>query len=105
MERTEIMRKISAMYEWSGGTDYRHTCYECNNCSKIKKGSRSVFKCRVYGNTDSDASDWKASYIACRHFDKPVPAVPVIRITKREQDAQEIEGQLNIEECFPEVMP
>lgn len=98
------MRKISAMYEWSGGTDYRHICYECRNCQKVKKGNRSVYKCMAYGNTDSASSDWKASYIACKHFNKPVPAVPVIRITKREQDAQEIEGQLNIEEYFTEVM-
>ena len=64
-----------------------------------------MYKCMAYGNTDSASSDWKASYIACKHFNKPIPAVPVIKITKREQDAQEIEGQLSIGECFPEMMP
>lgn len=59
----------------------------------------------AYGNTESASSDWKASYIACKHFNKPIPAVPVIRITKREQDTQKIEGQLSIDECFSEVMP
>lgn len=90
------MRKISAMYEWSGGTDYRHTCYECDNCIKITKGSRQVYKCLVYGDTSSAASDWKASYIACRHFNKPCPPIPVIKTAGRQQEAEEIEGQLSL---------
>lgn len=28
------MTKIESMYRWSGGTDYRHTCYECPNLKK-----------------------------------------------------------------------
>lgn len=90
------MRKISAMYQWSGGTDYRHTCYECDNCQQFQKGSRKVYKCLAYGNTDSTASDWKASYIACRHFNKPCPPLPVIKITGRQQDKEEIEGQISL---------
>lgn len=93
------MRKISAMYEWSGGTDYRHTCYECDHCKKIKCGSRTVYKCLVYGNTDSVASDWKASYIACRHFNKPLPDRTVIQMQPRKKSPDEqIEGQMSIED-------
>lgn len=71
------MRKVSAMYKWSGGTDYRNTCYECKNCRKIRKGSRTVYKCLSYGNTDSSATDWKPSYIACRAFNQVPPIIPV----------------------------
>lgn len=34
------MTKIESMYRWSGGTDYRHTCYEYPNLKKTKAGKR-----------------------------------------------------------------
>lgn len=95
------MRKISAMYQWSGGTDYCHTCYECRNCIKIKKGSRTVYKCLIYGNTDSTASDWKASEIACKAFNREPPEIPIIKtgiIREKISEPKEIEGQMSIEE-------
>lgn len=97
------MRRISAMYQFSGGTDYRHTCYECSSCVKVKKGSRQVYKCLAYGNTDSAASDWKPSYIACRHFNKPCPIRLVIKAVHPEQAPEEIEGQLSIFDLLEET--
>lgn len=91
------MRKISAMYQWSGGTDYRHTCSECKNCIKAKTGKRSVFKCLAYGNTGNAETDWKASFIACKAFDQDPPAVPIIKSGGREGKADvETEGQISI---------
>ena len=99
------MTKIQTMYKWSGGTDYGHTCYECRNCKKFTKGSRCIYKCLAYGNTDSAATDWKGSFIACRHFNKPVPERPVLRgIVKRRDPNEELTGQMSLED-FPEVMP
>lgn len=99
------MRKISAMYEWSGGTDYRHTCYECKNCQKSPKGNRTVYKCLIYGDTDSSASDWKASYIACRAFDQDPPEIPVIKLgVARNQEPELPDGQLSLFD-FPEMTP
>ena len=71
------MRKISAMYQWSGGTDYRHVCHECDNCIKIQQGKREVCKCRSYGVTDNCDTNWKDSYIACKAFGKEPPEVPI----------------------------
>ena len=92
------MRKISAMYEWSGGTDYRHTCYECQNCIRVAAGKRKVYKCKVYGNTASAATDWKPSHIACRQFNKPYRGTPVIELGEgsRGQKEAEIAGQMSI---------
>lgn len=93
------MRKISAMYKWSGGTDYAHTCHECKNCVKMVKASKNIYKCLVYGNTNSEASDWKASYIACKHFNGPVPERSVLKGIhfKKEEKEKEIEGQLSLD--------
>lgn len=92
------MNKINAMYKVFG-TDYRHTCYECNYCQKHQKGSRSIYKCKIYGNTDSSASDWKASNIACKCFNKDYSGAPIIELVKHQpREDQTIEGQITIEE-------
>lgn len=98
------MNKISAMYKYSGGTDYRHTCSECKNCVKVGKGNRSVYKCLVYGNTNSAASDWKISYIACKHYNLPVPERTVIKLISRDIPEDNIAGQMSIFD-IPEVLP
>lgn len=93
------MTKIESMYRWSRGTDYRHTCYECPNLKKIKAGKRQVYKCMVYGITSSAASDWKASYIACRFFGKTHKGRPVMELyTGKRQETDHIPGQMNIED-------
>lgn len=88
------MRKISAMYQWSGGTDYRHTCYECRNCIKVDK-KRSIYKCRSYGITGSSATDWRASYIACKAFNQDPPEVPIFEI-KMAAVKELPEGQMSL---------
>lgn len=96
------MRKISAMYEWSGGADFRHTCGECKNCMKSSKGPRPVYKCLAYGYTNSGASDWKISFTACRHFNKPCPPLPAPKMERNKQE-EVIEGQMNIFDFLEEM--
>lgn len=106
--KEENMRKISAMYEWSGGTDYRHVCKECPNCILVKAGKRTVHKCLSYGNTEYPATDWNPAHIACKAFGKTPPVIPVYktklkapmvssdtRSSANGQDDQ-LEGQMNI---------
>ncbi len=102
----QIMTKITAMYKWSGGTDYRHLCYECKNCIKLRKGSRTFYKCLVYGNTDSTATDWKQSYIACKKYNCQVPKVPVFHTgqTGKKEQELEIEGQMSFAD-YPGILP
>lgn len=95
------MRKISAMYQWSGGTDYRHTCHECRNCVQKKQNKRTVHKCLSYGDTESPETDWKESFIACKAFSKKSPKIPLILQGAGED---QITGQMSIAD-FPEVMP
>lgn len=96
------MRKISAMYEWSGGTDYRHLCKECMNCIPVVINKRSVYKCISYGNTEYPATDWNPAYIACKTFGKSPPRVPVYRLKPKTQEGSrqenQIEGQMTIED-------
>lgn len=60
------MMKIAEMYRISGGTDYSHTCYECQNCQKEGK----QYICRLYQEHRGKGT-WKPSYIACRYYNLP----------------------------------
>lgn len=93
------MRRISAMYQWSGGTDYRHVCKECSNCVLITTGKRSVYKCISYGNSASAATDWNEANIACKGFGKKPPEIPVYKLGNTKIYEQEtVEGQINLSE-------
>lgn len=89
------MRKISAMYEWSGGTDYRRTCYECSRCKKLNIGKNSVYRCANY---DPNNTNWNAANIACKFFNeiKVPPLVTVVKEKKRESEEAVMPGQMNI---------
>lgn len=94
------MRKISAMYEWSGGTDYMHLCVECRNCKKYVTGKRTTYKCKSYGDTEDPHTNWNPAHIACRAFNQNPPEIPVYsqgtgkRIVYRNDD--QIDGQMTI---------
>lgn len=92
------MRKISQMYQWSGGTDYRNTCYKCDNCIKVKRGSSQVYKCRTYGATEDRETDWNPANIACKYFNKPPQETLVMKMCecKKSRQTDAIEGQMNI---------
>lgn len=62
------MRRISAMYQLSGGADCNHTCGECADCVIDTEGKRKVPKCRRYEKISGTNPDWNASYMACRFF-------------------------------------
>lgn len=79
------MRRASAMYEWSGGTDYRHTCFECKNCLRQQVRKQTQYKCRVYQVLFSSEKPWKPSFIACRFFDKTYSGPPLKKKNKNEQ--------------------
>ena len=69
------MRKISAMYQWSGGTSYGHKCGECTNCKKL---SDRTYKCKIYGETDGHETDWKPCWTACKAYNEVFCGEPVI---------------------------
>lgn len=97
------LRKIDLMHRQFGKTE-GHTCRECNNLVKYYANTKPVSKCKIYGETNSEASDWVQRYQACGMFNKPWDKKPVIRLVvperkKREEpDREPIEGQLSMGE-------
>lgn len=58
----------------------------------------------IYGNTNSEASDWRISWTACKAFNTVYSGRTVIRTVKRERDEEQMEGQMSIVD-IPGVIP
>lgn len=105
------MRKISAMYQYSGGTAYKNTCGECKNLVTLRKGSKMIYKCLAYGKTDGHETDWKNTSIACKLFGQTPPSVPVLFQDGRGMRSGNVKiskgnlpGQMSIFD-FPDFLP
>lgn len=106
------MRRISAMYQLSGGTCWQHTCGECDACLTEPAGKKKVRKCREYRQISGTDPDWNPKSTACRFFRPALPEKTELGIMQQEAkeilESEEQEGriarQMTIED-FPEVMP
>ena len=90
------MRKISAMYQFSGGADPVHQCVECCNCKRFQRGSRKVYKCMLYGNTNSEASDWNSMSMACKLFNAQYHPLPEVMKMILPDDDGVMAGQMSV---------
>lgn len=92
-------RKIDLMYEFFGRSE-GHRCGDCSNFVCGRNRSGILYKCKAYGLTHSEASDWAKRWEACGMFEKPYTGRPVIEIARRrdyhKSDAEEVEGQISI---------
>lgn len=96
------IRKIDLMHRQFGVCEGR-TCRECSNLEHVRANDRPLTKCRVYGCTSSEASDWAQRWQACGMFNKTWDKQPIIRmvkpVRKDPEDVQMIplEGQLKLD--------
>lgn len=95
------LRKIALMHRLFGASD-GHTCRECSNFAKGKYHDRTLCKCRVYGMTHSEASDWAGRWLACGAFNRTIDRGPIIRDVvpdrkQKEADNTPLDGQTMME--------
>ena len=93
------IRKIDLMHREFGKEDGK-LCKECSNFLRTRWRSKTYRKCAVYGDTCSEATDWKASYPACGMFNKEWSGGDVVRAvgTKacRQNTVAQLDGQLEL---------
>ncbi len=72
-------------------------CKDCGYYRSYEYRGKKYRKCAIYGITNSEASDWRASYIACGLFpDRPYHGETDV-ITMRDRDEEKpLEGQTTI---------
>lgn len=96
-----IGRKIDAMhaeYGYGGGT-----CKDCIHLQRMTQRSGKVYyKCELYGDSASEATDWRVGYLACGMINKPLPALytPMIDVLKRaprKLAVEELDGQMRLD--------
>lgn len=90
------------MHHIFGKSDKPHTCKECSNFVKGEYHTKTLQKCKVYGLTHSEASDWVQKYQACGMFNKEWNGNRIIDLVKhnsfRKKETIIPEGQLSFEE-------
>ena len=69
------MRKISLMYQLSGGCSFRHKCKECKHCKKVIHNvtiNKSFVDYAEYQLClkHPEQSDWNGNWMACRWFEE-----------------------------------
>lgn len=96
------LRKIDLMHRQFGRCDGR-TCGECSNLVEGRYHDKILRKCKVYGMTCSEATDWAKRWLACGLFNKPWggnPIVQIVRPTREEKDEMQNtppDGQISME--------
>ena len=97
------MRKIEAMYAFYGKSESGR----CGDCPHLFEGyhhDKKYIKCRAYGLSHSEATDWRKKWCACGLMGKPLPEGenPVKdRIPWRKQnDPGLIEGQISMDDLL-----
>ena len=96
----KALRKIDLMHQLFGKkTMYK--CKECNNLCSFRYRTKSLRKCKVYGITSSEASDWAYKYEACGMFNKEWNGNPIINLVKhssknKKEEEPPIDGQISL---------
>lgn len=96
----DCLNKIDMMYKLFGRN---HTCM-CCDCVHFRRKSwngRSYRKCAVYGDSQSEGTDWRATYPACglapdREYTGDCDVIDLVRRQKIKKEAVNVEGQISM---------
>ena len=95
-----MLRKIDAMHQLYGIQNGRF-CKDCHLLRGYDYHGRRYYKCAAYGDSNSEATDWRLYFPACNLivFGLPQGHVPVIERLKhgaRGNDDKPIPGQMTM---------
>ena len=88
------VRKIDLMHRLFGKTDGK-ICKDCFNLYK-RVWDKTYYKCTVYGDSASEATDWRLKYPACGLFNKDWRCGgEIVRLVKPERAVESEEKPLD----------
>lgn len=98
-------RKLSAMHR-EYGKAYGHQCSDCQNLL-CYEANRRWYKCRAYGMSASEATDWAKSWQACGLWGTPFEpgCIPLVRRLQRTRADKPVKGQLSMFDTAKEENP
>ena len=79
------------------------TMVEPKSWDKYIYHDKVLCKCKVYGLTHSEATDWAGRWMACGAFNRAISRKPLVREVvperkRKEADNTPIDGQISLEE-------
>lgn len=90
-----MAKKIDRMYQYFG-----HGEGKCGDCSNLctYTASRTWYKCKVYGESNSEATDWAKKWQACGMKNKdPTGITPIVKLREsRKKEDEQCEGQISL---------
>lgn len=92
-----VVRKLELMHRQFGKTPGK-TCGTCSNLS-AHFYDKTYYKCRVYGSSASEATDWAKRWEACGCYNKDWSGGKIKELVKhapRKEPRSEIEGQISL---------
>lgn len=99
-----MKRKITAMHDAYGLADPPHACKECCHFRTYEYHNKRFFKCRAYGISFSEATDWRAKYRACGFFNQSMagmyPLFERLKHESRKEPEMQLEGQITIDDLL-----
>lgn len=89
---------IEAMYDLFGKV--RARCKECNHLHRYTYHDRNYYKCEIYGESNSEATDWRCGWIACGAFRMVVPNRNIYKMLahkpKVDVESEQVIGQISL---------
>lgn len=92
-------RKIDLMHKLFGEISNR----KCKDCQHLHcyTANRKWYKCEVYGESSSEATDWRLKWTACGMIDiaeyKGIQIVKQVRpLNWKPKEDMQVEGQINL---------
>ena len=87
------MKKCELMYARFGTEE--GVCADCIHLVGCVRGNKSLYKCEVYGETHSEASDWRKKWKACGLKNKETDIRNVIHWSRNSSfSGEQIDGQI-----------
>ena len=94
-------RKIAAMWDYFGMLE---GCY-CGNCIHLKSSlyrDHWYHKCRIYGVSNSEATDWVKGWTACKAYNVQTinrrDIYKTLNVRVRTEAPVQLDGQISMEE-------
>lgn len=91
-----MLKKIDRMQALFGESK-GNKCKDCCHFHREQHRDRYYRKCLIYGDTQSEASDWAGKYDACGLYNKPYEGdIEIISLRQSDKHTEPIKGQLNL---------
>ena len=88
--------KIAFMHTFFGECETEHKCKDCTNFERHRANGKLVRKCKVYGLSHSEATDWNANFTACGCFNTDTQFFNLYKTHTTSTLRVELPGQLEL---------